>query len=49
MLYKIHILFYIKDNQSNTLKYKKYINQLKLIVNFGAKNGPVDWNGLSLI
>ena len=31
-----------------TLMYKIYINYLIKIIKFGAKNGPVGWNGLSL-
>ena len=38
-LCKIHIFFHIKNNQSDTLKYKKYIiNSIKLLI--GGEKGP---------
>ena len=37
------------NNQSNTIKYKTYINKLIKMINLGAKNGPVGWNGLSKV
>ena len=44
---QIHISFYIRNNQSNTLKHKEYINTSIKIINLGPKNGPVGWNGLN--
>ena len=44
MPHKIQILFYIKNNQSNTLKYTNYINLLILIINLGSKwSGRMEW------
>ena len=40
---KIYILFYIKNNQSNTLKYKKYIKKLIKMINLGAILKFADW------
>ena len=47
---KINILFYMKNNQNNNLKYRKQenIKYLIKIINLGAKNGPVRWNELIL-
>ena len=38
-------LGYKKNNQSNTLKHKIDIKILNKVINIGAKNGPVGWNG----
>ena len=46
--HKFQILFCIKNNQGNTLKYTNYINLFIKIINLGGvKNGPVGWNGLT--
>ena len=44
-----HLVFYLKNNQSSNLKYKKYASKLKIIkiIILGAKNDPVGWNGLT--
>ena len=46
MPHKIHFLFCTLNNPSNTLKCQKCINELVKIINLGAINGPVGWNGL---
>ena len=38
-------MFYMKNNQGKTLKYKKYVNEYIKIIHLGAKNNPVGWNG----
>ena len=49
LLCQIHILFYIKKHQNNTLKKNKIsIKHLIQIINLGAKNCPVGRNGLKL-
>ena len=48
--YKKYINFKIWTLSGDfALKYKKYINLLNKIIHLGAKNGPVGWNGLSVL
>ena len=45
---QIHIMFYIKNNQNISYIKKCMIKSIK-IINLRAKNGPVGWNGLTIL